>query len=67
MTTWGSPMGKSPTPMDTQNSRKVAAVSSTVTRTSQGRQTKDTPPSRTPGDTVTGGLPRFTSVSFMRS
>lgn len=60
--TRGTPMGKSPTPTDTQNTRKVAAASSTVTDTSQGRQTKDTVPSRTPGTTG-----RFTSVPFMRS
>ncbi|CAM5584100.1 hypothetical protein SANTM175S_05216 [Streptomyces antimycoticus] len=60
-----SPMGKSPTPMDRQNTRKVAAASSSVTQTSQGRHTNDTWPSRTPG--ATGATDRFTSVPFMRS
>lgn len=60
--TWGRAMGKSPTPMDTQNIRKVAAASSSVTNTIQGRHTNDTWPSRTPG--ATDG---FKSVPFMRS
>ena len=55
-------MGKSPTPMDRQNTRKVAAASSRVTHRIQGRQTNDTRPSRTPG-----GTDGFTSVTFMRS
>ncbi|MGI3200874.1 hypothetical protein ACRJ4W_25010 [Streptomyces sp. GLT-R25] len=55
-------MGKSPTPMETQNTRKVAAASSSVTNTTNGRHTNDTWPSRTPGATV-----GFTSVPFMRS
>ncbi|MEV3919410.1 hypothetical protein [Actinomadura coerulea] len=61
-TTRGRPMGKSPAPMDRQNTRKAAAASSSVTRTSQGRQTNDTRPSRTPG--ATG---RSRSVPLMRS
>lgn len=60
--TRGSPMEKSPTPMETQKIRKAAAASSRVTRTSQGRHTNDTWPSRTPG--ATDG---FMSVPFMRS
>lgn len=60
--TWGRAMGKSPTPMDRQNTRKVAAASSSVTQTSHGRHTNDTRPSRTPGATDA-----FTSVPFMRS
>ncbi|MFC6897448.1 hypothetical protein ACFQGX_18900 [Nonomuraea dietziae] len=55
-------MGKSPTPMDRQNTRKVAAVSSSVTNTIQGRHTNDAEPSRRPG--VTDG---FTAVSFIPS
>ncbi len=55
-------MGKSPTPTDRQNTRKVAVANSSVTHRIQGRQTNDTRPSRTPG--ITDG---FTSVTFMLS
>lgn len=55
-------MGKSPTPMERQKTRKAAAASTSVTSTSQGRQTKDTRPSRTPG-----GIDAFTSVPLMGS
>lgn len=58
------PMGKSPTPMDTQNTRKVAAASSSVTQTTHGRHTNETGPSRTPGVTDANA---FTSVPVMRS
>nr|WP_252884181.1 hypothetical protein [Streptomyces sp. HB202] len=64
-------MGKSPTPMERQKIRKAAAASTRVTSTSQGRQTNDTRPSRTPGgiDAFTSAPPAApaTSVPFMRS
>ncbi len=50
-TTRGRAMGKSPTPMDRQNSRKPATARSSVTPATQGRQTNDMPPNRTPGAT----------------
>jgi hypothetical protein len=43
--------------MDTQNTRKAAAVSSSVTNTIQGRHTNDARPSRTPGATVLPLMP----------
>ncbi len=67
--TWDSPMGKSPTPIDRQNSRKAATASSSVTRTIQGRQTNDTPANRRPGATEVFTSAPFgrTPVPFMRS
>lgn len=44
-------MGKSPTPMERQNTRKPATASRSVTPATQGRHTNDTPPNRTPGAT----------------
>ncbi len=52
-------MGKSPTPIERQKTRKAAAARTRVTSTSQGRQTNDTVPSRTPGgiDACSGSVP----------
>ncbi len=56
------PIGKSPTAMERQNTRKAAAASTSVTSTIQGRHTNDTRPNRTPGANE-----GFVSVTFMRS
>ncbi len=47
--TAGSSIVKSPTEIDTQNTRNVSAARATVTSTTHGRQTHDQPPTRTPG------------------